>query len=181
MALPSTIQKFRVDLSDVDRDVYEVIDLRTARHPSETEVYLVTRIIAYLLHYEDGATMSKAGLADPDTPPVLARDLTGQMTHWIDLGLPAASRLHKAAKSADHVFVYCHKDPSVHLTTLARAQIHRAEDIEFYALPSGFLEEIAQHLTRNNSWSVVRTEDELFITIGSETMQGSISRHPIVS
>ena len=181
MALPSTIQKFRIDLSDVDRNVYETIELRTARHPSETEVYLVTRIIASLLHHQDGATMSRAGLGDPDDPPVLVKDLTGQMTHWIDIGLPTAPRLHKATKAAKHVFVYCHKDPTVYLTNLARTQIHRAEEIEFYTLPSRFLEDIARLLTRNNTWSVVRTEDELFISIGSDTMQGALSRHPVNS
>ena len=181
MALPATIQKFYIDLSDVDRNVYEEIELRTAKHPSETEIYLVTRIIAYLLHYEDGAMMSKAGLSDPDTPPVLAQDLTGQMTHWIDLGLPSASRLHKATKSATHVFVYCHKDPSIHLATLARAQIYRAEDIQFYALSSTFLNEITQYLTRNNRWSMVRTEDEIFITTGLVTIQGCLTRYPIES
>ena len=181
MALPATIQRFHIELADVDRNVFETVDLRTARHPSETEIYLVTRIIACLLHHDDGAEMSRAGLCDPDDPPVLAKDLTGQMTHWIDLGLPAAPRLHKATKAAEHVFVYCHKDPTVHLQNLARAQIYRAQEIEFYSIPSAFLEGISRLLTRNNTWNVVRTEGELFITIGSETLQAALTRHPISS
>lgn len=177
MALPATIQRFTIDLADVDRGVYEVIELRTAQHPSETDVYLVTRVLAYLLHHSDGATMSRAGLCDPDDPPVLARDLTGKITHWIDLGLPAATRLHKAAKAAEHVMVYCHKEPTVHLESLARAQIHRAHEVAFYSLPPQMLEDIARHLTRNNSWSVVRTEGTIFVTIGAESIQGALTRH----
>ena len=179
MALPATIQRFTIELADVDRDVYETIELRTAKHPSETDVYLVTRVIACLLHQSDGATMSRAGLCDPDDPPVLVRDLTGQMTHWIDLGLPAAARLHKASKAAQHVIVYCHKEPTAHLHNLSRTQIYRAEDIEFLALPPRLLEDIARHLARNNSWNVVRTEGELFITVGTQTFQGALTRHPL--
>ena len=133
MALPATIQKFQIELNDVDRGRYDTLELRTARHPSETEEYLVTRVIAYLLHSGEGAQMSRAGLSDPDDPPVLAHDLTGQMTHWIDLGLPSADRLHKATKRADQVIVYCHKEAQTHLQTLMRAQIHR---IRGYGMPA---------------------------------------------
>ncbi len=179
MALPSTIQRFHIDLSDVDRNVYESIELRTAKHPSETDLYLVTRIIACCLHHEDGATMSRAGLCDPDEPPVLVRALTGRLTHWIDIGLPAGPRLHKASKAADTVAVYSHKDPSVHLETLSKANIHRAEDIDFYSLPHEFLDSVSQRLGRNNQWTLVRTEGELFVTIGEETMQGALTPHSL--
>ena len=177
MALPSTIQRFRIDLSDVDRNVYETIELRTAKHPSETDLYLVTRIVACCLHHEDGATMSRAGLCDPDEPPVLVRDLTGQLTHWIDIGLPAGPRLHKAAKAAEHVTVYSHKDPAVHLETLAKTHIHRASEIAFYSLPPSFLSAVAQTLGRNNEWTLVRTEGELFVTVGQDTIQGPLNSH----
>lgn len=179
MALPATIQRFNLELADVDRGVYESVELRTAQHPSESEVYLATRVIAYLLHYQDEASMSKSGLSDPDEPPLSVRNLTGEMTHWIDLGLPSAERLHKATKRAERVIVYCHKAASVYLDQLARAQIYRAQEIEFYTLPPEFVNEVANRITRNNTWSVVRTEGELYITVGSETSQGVLSRHVI--
>jgi uncharacterized protein YaeQ len=52
MALSATVYHLQVDLSDVDRGVYEALDLRVARHPSETMRYLLTRVIAYCLCYE---------------------------------------------------------------------------------------------------------------------------------
>ncbi len=46
MALTSTMFTFDVTLSDVDRGVYESIALRMAQHPSESEDYFVTRLLA---------------------------------------------------------------------------------------------------------------------------------------
>ena len=49
VALTATIYNFDIQLADVDRGVYETLALRVARHPSETEEYLVTRVLAYFL------------------------------------------------------------------------------------------------------------------------------------
>jgi uncharacterized protein YaeQ len=49
MALTATIYHLQVALSDVDRGVYEALDLRLARHPSESMRYLLTRTLAYCL------------------------------------------------------------------------------------------------------------------------------------
>ena len=46
MALTATIHTFDISLSDVDRGCYETLALRVARHPSESEEYLVTRVLA---------------------------------------------------------------------------------------------------------------------------------------
>ena len=96
MALSSTVYNFDVTLSDVDRGVYETLAIRAACHPSETIEYLLTRVLAYCLEYTEGITFSK-GLAEPDEPAVLVRDLTGRITGWIEVGAPDADRLHKAS------------------------------------------------------------------------------------
>ena len=105
MALPSTIRRFEIDLSDIDANVYEQISLRVAQHPSETDAYLVTRLIAYCLQFSEGVEMSKSGLSNADEPPLSATDLTGQMKVWIDIGLPSTERIHKASKRAEKVVI----------------------------------------------------------------------------
>ena len=109
MALTSTVFTFDIDLSDADRGVYETLALRVARHPSESEEFLVARVLAYCLDYQDGIEFSR-GLSDADDPPIAIRDLTGSLRAWIDVGTPSADRLHRAAKVAPRVVVYVHKD-----------------------------------------------------------------------
>ena len=58
MALTATVYTFDIELADTDRGVYETLALRVARHPSETEEFLVTRVLAYCLEYTDGLAFS---------------------------------------------------------------------------------------------------------------------------
>ncbi len=99
MALNATVYSFEVELSDVDRGVYATVALRAARHPSETPEYLLTRVLAYCLEYTEGLEMSR-GLAEPDEPALMVRDLTGALQAWIEVGSPDAARLHKAANTS---------------------------------------------------------------------------------
>ena len=46
MALTATIYNFDIDLSDSDRNVYETLSLRVAQHPSESDEYLIARVLA---------------------------------------------------------------------------------------------------------------------------------------
>ena len=66
-----------------------------ARHPSESEEYLWTRVLAYALEFTDGIGFSRGGISDPDEPPLAVRDLTGAYRSWIEIGAPDADRLHK--------------------------------------------------------------------------------------
>ena len=54
MALTATIYHFEIDLSDVDRSVYQLLDLRLAQHPSESMRFMLARAIAYCLFYDEG-------------------------------------------------------------------------------------------------------------------------------
>jgi uncharacterized protein YaeQ len=67
MALIATIYNFDVELTDTDRHVYESLALRLARHPSESEEYLVARLIAYLLEFAEGIEFSPRGLSSADS------------------------------------------------------------------------------------------------------------------
>src|ERR1019366_879195 len=91
MALRATMYNFEVALSDVDRGVYESLSIKAACHPSETEEYFATRILAYCLEYREGIAFSK-GISEPDVPAISVRDLTGALQSWIEVGSPVAAR-----------------------------------------------------------------------------------------
>src|SRR4051812_28797030 len=133
MALTATIYNFDIELADTDRHVYESLTLRVPRHPSESEEYFVTRLLAYLLEFAEGIEFSR-GLSTPDEPTIAVRDLTGALKTWIDVGTPDAERLHKASKMAARVAVYTHKDPAQFLKQLAGKRIHNAGSLELYAI-----------------------------------------------
>ena len=117
MALGATLYNFDIELADNDRHVYESLALRVARHPSESEEYLIARVLAYLLEFAEGIEFSR-GVSDPDMPTIAIRDPTGAITAWIDVGTPDAARLHKASKAVDRVAVYTHREPTQFLKSL---------------------------------------------------------------
>ncbi len=174
MARSATILRFNIDISDVDANVYESVSLRVAQHPSESDAYCVCRVIAYCLHLGDGIDWSKAGLCDADEPALKAESLTGDMQLWIDIGSPSAERLHKASKRVPRVVVYTHKRPELLVAKLTNQRIHRANELELYSLDATMVERLAQQLERNNQWSLFRQDDQLLITLGSESFSSAV-------
>lgn len=179
MALPSTVYTFEIDLSDVDRGVYESLTLRVARHPSETEEYLVTRVLAYCLEYREGLAFSR-GLAEPDEPALSVRDLTGALVAWIEVGMPDAARLHKASKAAPRVVVYTQKDARLLVRHLTGQRIHRGEELELYAIDRGLLAELTGRLARRMTLGVSITDRHVFVSLGSQTFEGTVERVQLV-
>ena len=175
MALAATIYHFAIQLSNVDRGVYETLALKVARHPSEAEDYLLARVLAYCLEFTEGLSFSR-GLADPDEPALEVRDLTGRLLAWIDIGAPDAARLHKAAKAAPRVAVYTHKPPATLLRPLAGERIHRAETIELYAFDREMIAGLVARLERRMAFDLSVTDSHLFLSIGGATLSGELER-----
>lgn len=178
MALTATIYNFEIDLSDSDRNVYESLTLRVAQHPSESEEYLVARVLAYLLEYAEGIAFSR-GVSEPDEPALSVRDLTGKVKAWIEIGTPEAARLHKASKSGARVVVYCHKDPRQWLKELGGATIHRADALELYVIDRGLITGLVSRLDRRMTFSVSVNDRELYVSVGNENLTGSVQRRAL--
>src|SRR5213593_2034763 len=167
MALQATVYNFDIELADSDRHVYESLALRVARHPSESEEYLVTRVLAYLLEYREGIEFSR-GISDPEDPAIAVRNLTGAIETWIDVGTPDAARLHKASKAAARVVVYTHKDPDQFVRRLAGEKIHRGDELELYAIERALIGALAARLDRRVAFSVTIADRELYFSIGDD-------------
>ncbi len=180
MALTATIYNFDIDLADSDRGVYETLALRVARHPSESEDYLIARVLAYCLEFAEGIGFS-SGISDPEEPAISVRDLTGAVTSWIDIGAPEADRLHKAAKHARRVAVYCHKDPTQWLRLLSGTRIHRAESIEAYGFEPSFIKALTGRLTRRMAFGLTVSDRHLLVALDEAMLQAGIRRLAIAT
>jgi uncharacterized protein YaeQ len=98
---------------------------------------------------------------------------------WIEIGSPDAARLHKAAKAAPRVVVYTHKDPEQLVGRLRGERIHRAEEIELWAVDRRFVSQLAARLDRRMSFAISVTDRELYVSIGSDTLTGALVRYPL--
>ena len=174
VALTATVYNFDVKLADVDRGVYESLSFRAARQPSETEEYLMSRVLAYCLEFAEGIGFSK-GIAEPDVPALSVRDLTGALQVWIDVGAPDAARLHKASKAAPRVVLYTHREPRHVLQALTGERIHRGAELELYALDRGLIDGLVSRLDRRNRWELSVTDRHVYVTIAGDTIDGPLT------
>ncbi len=174
MALTATLHSFDVTLSLVDRALYESISFKAARHPSESEDYLLTRVLAYCLEYTEGIAFSHGGISDPDDPPLMVKDLTGAWRSWIEIGAPDAARLHRASKASPRVALYTHKEPRTLLRSYEGQRIHRADAVEVHAFDRDFLGTVAGTLDRRNRWTLSATDGVLYLDVAGETISGAV-------
>ncbi len=181
MTLTATVHHLQVNLSDVDRGVYEALDLRVARHPSETMRYLLTRLFAYCLSFEEGIGFSKGGLSTTDEPPVSVRDRTGVLLAWIDVGSPSAERLHKASKAARRVSLFTSADLRLLRREASSRPIHKLESIEVWHLEQRQLDELEPKVTRSATLDVLRSDERLYVTVGGATVEGPLVRCSLVA
>jgi uncharacterized protein YaeQ len=178
VAETATIYNFSIDLSDMDRGVYETLELRVARHPSETADYMVVRVLAYCLEYQEGIMLTE-GVSAGDEPALVVRDLTGRVTAWIEVGMPDAARLNRGSKHAGRVAVYTHRDVRQLLSQLSGEKIHRAGDIPVRAFDRGTIAEIAAAIGRRTSFSLSVTHGELYLALGDRTFTLAMVEHRV--
>ena len=175
MALTATVHRLGVTLSDVDRGVYERLEFRLARHPSESARYFWLRVLAYCLSYEEGIAFSKGGLSDPEDPPLSVHDATGVLRVWVEIGAPSADRLHRAAKAAPRLILYSATERSLLEREASSRRIHALEDIEVNLLEPAFLESLEKHLEKHLELELVRNQSALYVTLPKGTLEGTVS------
>jgi uncharacterized protein YaeQ len=173
MALGSTLFRLKVELSNIDAGVYESLELRLAQHPSEDILRLVTRALAHCLAHEEGLVAGR-GLSEADDPALFVRDAAGNTTHWIDIGYPSSDRLHRASKATPRVTVVCHRSADGLIRAREKRAIHGAERIAVWLVSPDLVESLAEVLSRNCQWTVVRTGQDLMVTVNDQLFSGTL-------
>ena len=168
MALKPTIYKFTIDLSDLDRNIYEQLNLTVAQHPSESVERMMARVIAYCLNMGPELTFTR-GVSATDEPDIWQHELNGQISLWIDIGEPTFERIKKATRQADAVKVYSINQKS----DIWWQQIEQdllPFKLEIHQFQWQELQAVAAHATRTMSFSLSITEQTCYLTTDSDSL-----------
>lgn len=168
------LYRFQIELSDIDRGAYETLDFRVAQHPSETYPYMLSRVLAYCLAYQEGLEFTPGGLSDPEAPALRKLGLHNSVDLWIEIGNPSARKLHKASKIAKQVMVFTYKNPDVLLNEIKANEVHRAEELLLYAFDDDLLEQVGEKVEKNNRWSLLYQQGQLDLSIGDEVFVSEV-------
>ncbi len=173
MSPKSTVYHFSLDISDLDRGVYEQVKLPTALHPSESLEFMFTRVLAYACELEEGIAFSP-GIGAPDEPTIAVRGLDGALKTWVEIGAPLPERLHRASKAARRVAVYCHRSADLVYSQLVEGKIFRGEEIRFYSFGEGLIAGLVAALEKRNELSLSRTEGSLYAQLNGTSVSGEL-------
>jgi uncharacterized protein YaeQ len=109
MAANATIHKALLNIANMDEHYYEEHNLTLAQHPSENDLRLMIRIVAFVLNANDTLMFCK-GISEDDEPDLWQKSFSDDIEMWIDLGQPDEKRIKKACGRSDKVIIYTFKE-----------------------------------------------------------------------
>jgi uncharacterized protein YaeQ len=174
MALPSTIYRAGIQLSHIDRNVYESLQTTIAQHPSETAERLVARLLAYTLFFEPGLAFTK-GVGAGDEPDLWVIGPDGRVTTWIEVGLPDPERLVKASRHSGRAILIACGPSQPRWVEQHLAKLVDISNLIVLGLDQVFLNKLAARLQRSIAWSLTVTEGSLYLGVDGETLEGDLT------
>jgi len=121
LALKPIIYKIRINLSDLDRNYYDTLNLILAQHPSETLERMMVRVLAFCINAQEFLVFTK-GLCAVEEPDIWARTLDDRISLWIDVGEPSLERIKKARRLSPVVKIYSFNSKSDRWWTQGQAK-----------------------------------------------------------
>lgn len=170
MAKPSTIYRVNIQLSDIDRGIYEALQTTVARHPSETEERLVARLLAYVLFYEEELLFTK-GVSAGDEPDLWSKGPDGRVLLWVEVGLSEAERLIKAARHAERVALLACGNSLPNWERQQFPKLAGVANLAIMTLEQGFINRLVALLERSITWDITITEGTMYLQIAGESLE----------
>ena len=162
VAIKPTIYKFSINVTDLDRNYYDTLNLTVAQHPSETLERMMVRVLVFCIEVQEGLVFTK-GLSQPDEPDIWCRSLDDQLLLWIDVGEPAVDRIKKATRIAKVVKVFSFNNKSDAWWRIEGEKFNQLA-VQVFQLPWISVQTMATLVDRTSELSLTITESTAYIT-----------------
>jgi len=164
MALKASIFKVNLDISDMDRHYYQSHALTLARHPSETDLRMMVRVVAFALNAHEELAFTK-GLSTQDEPDLWNKSLSDEIELWVDLGQPDEKRIRQACGKAKQVVIYGYQGRQAGpWFKQVEPSLNRFDNLRVIQFPSEQAESLAQMVSKNMSLQISIQDGEVFIS-----------------
>ncbi len=178
MALSPTRLEYRISLSHVDRGVDLRENLIVAQHPSENAEHVTLRVLAWCLLHDERLEMA-AGLADAEVADLWARDLTGQLTTWVECGAADADKLRKVLLHHSGIAAHAVLCDPRRLDELAAGiadwkKPPRDADLTVWTIDRALVTALAAREERRRTWTVTLVGGHAYIEADGVSIDGAI-------
>ncbi|MSU35667.1 MAG: YaeQ family protein [Pedosphaera sp.] len=175
MAIKATIYKAKIQLSDIDRNVYGDYPVTIARHPSETDERMLIRLLAFALNVpsnNDPVALEFAkDMWEADEPSLWQKDYTGNIVHWIEVGQPDEKRLLRATARAGRVSVYSFSPNTPIWWKSIETKLTRARNLSVWQIPSERSQAIAGLAQRTMVLQVTVQDGAIWVGDGTRSVE----------
>ena len=174
MALSSTIFKVQLDLSDLNRNLFNTYKLTMARHPSENDQRMMLRLLAFALFADERLAFTK-GISTTDEPDLWLKNDTGDIDLWLELGQPDEKRIRQANSRARQVVIVSYGDRSlISWRQQLDATIQRFPSLKILHLSDPQLKSLASLADKAMQLHCSIQDDEVYIGNDKESIQLNI-------
>ena len=171
MAAKATVYKAELSVSDMDRHYYATHALTLAMHPSETEERLMVRLLAFALNAGEQLAFGRGISTTEEEPDLWARDYTGAIDLWIEVGQPDEQRLRKACGRSKEVRVYCYSGRSAAVWwQKSEADFARFSNLRVFDIPAETTSALGKLAARNMSLQCLVQDGHVQLICGDATV-----------
>ena len=169
MALPATIYRVSIQLSDIDRNCYETLTTTAAKHPSETEQRLIARLIAYALCYEENIAFTR-GVSTSEEPDLWVKSYDDRIHKWIEVGLPDAQRLIKAGHHSEQVVLFTYGSGTDRWLANSQAKLAAMDNLQIFRLSDKLIDALMEKLKRSVDWQLTCSDKTLYFIVDGDNI-----------
>jgi len=109
MAANAIIHRALLNIANMDENYYEEHHLTLVQHPTENDLQLMIRLVAFALNANEKLMITR-GISHDKEPDLWQKSFGDDIEMWIDLGQPDEKRIKKACGRSDKVIIYTFKD-----------------------------------------------------------------------
>lgn len=169
MALKATIFKVSVQLADMDRNYYDTLQLTIAQHPSETDVRMMVRLMAFILNAHEDLQFGK-GVSDEDEAALWQINYSQEIDLWIELGQMDSKRIKKACSRAKAVKLYCYGSSVGTWWSQVSSKMKQFEKLTIEQFSPATTTALANLVTRSMDFQCSIQDGQLWLTSGDDTL-----------
>lgn len=160
----------------MDRHYYQSHSLTIARHPSENDLRMMVRILAFALHAHEALQFTK-GLSTQDEPDIWQKSLSNEVELWIDLGQIEEKRLRQACGKAKHVILFTYNDKqAAPWWQQMEKHFSRHNNLSVFHVPSESGEALERLANKTMELHISIQDGEVFINSQNQDLTLSVNK-----
>lgn len=163
MALSADIFKVQLHISNMDRHYYASHALTVAQHPSENDLRMMIRILAFAMNADEQLSFTK-GLSTQDEPDLWVKNLSDEIELWIELGQLEEKRIRQICGKSKNVKIYTYNDKQAE-PWYAQMEKHfaRHTNLEVFHINSEAAEDLAKLANKNMELNITIQDGDVFL------------------